>query len=133
MAIGMAGSQGNFELNVFKPVIIYNLLHSIQLLSDACNTFCDFCINDVEYVEKSSKGPKGVEPNVEHMSQLVTNSLMLVTALKSKIGYDKSAKIAKKAYEESITLRQATVALEYLTEEEYDAIVNPKDMIHPNI
>ena len=133
MTIGMAGSQGNFELNVFKPVIIYNLLHSIQLLSDVCNTFCDFCINDIEYVEKSSKGPKGVEPNVEHMSQLVTNSLMLVTALKSKIGYDKAAKIAKKAYEESITLRQATVALEYLTEEEYDAIVNPKDMIHPKM
>ena len=131
MTIGMAGSQGNFELNVFKPVIIFNLLHSIQLLSDVCNSFCDFCINDTEYQENISKGPNGIEPNVERMSQLVLNSLMLVTALKSKIGYDKSAKIAKKAYKDDITLRQATVALGYLTEEEYDLIVNPANMINP--
>jgi fumarate hydratase class II len=132
MAIGMAGSQGNFELNVFKPVIIFNLLHSIQILSDACNTFCDFCVNDIEYSEKDNKkNPKGIEPNVDRMNELVMNSLMLVTALKSKIGYDKSAKIAKKAYEDGITLRQATLDLGYLSVEEYDANVDPKDMINP--
>ena len=132
MAIGMAGSQGNFELNVFKPVIIFNLLHSIQILSDACNTFCDFCVNDIEHSERDNKkNPKGIEPNVDRMNELVMHSLMLVTALKSKIGYDKSAKIAKKAYEDGITLRQATLDLGYLSEEEYDANVNPKDMINP--
>jgi fumarate hydratase, class II len=133
MTIGMAGSQGNFELNVFKPVIIFNLLQSIQLLSDVCNTFCDFCINDVEYLHKESKGPNGIEPNIGHMNKLVTNSLMLVTALKSRIGYDKAAKIAKMAYDEEITLRQASVKSGFLSEEEYDAIVNPEDMIHPKM
>ena len=133
VTIGMAGSQGNFELNVFKPVIIFNLLHSIQTLSDVCNTFCDFCVNDIEYQENEGKGPKGMEPNVDHMSELVANSLMLVTALKSRIGYDKAAKIAKKAYEERITLRQASIQLGYLSEEEYDAYVNPLDMIHPKL
>jgi fumarate hydratase class II len=132
MTIGMAGSQGNFELNVFKPVIIFNLLHSVQILSDVCNTFCDFCVNDIEQSEKdNNKNPKGLEPNVDRMSDLVTNSLMLVTALKSKIGYDKAAKIAKKAYADGITLRQATIELGYLTEDEYDANVNPRDMIKP--
>ncbi len=133
VTIGMAGSQGNFELNVFKPVIIFNLLHSIQTLSDVCNTFCDFCVNDIEYQEREGKGPKGLEPNVDHMSELVANSLMLVTALKSRIGYDRAAKIAKKAYEEKITLRQASIQLGYLSEEEYDAYVNPLDMIHPKL
>ena len=131
MTIGMAGSQGNFELNVYKPVIIYNLLQSIRLLTDVCNTFCDFCINDIEYQHINSKGPKGIEPNIDRMNQLVSNSLMLVTALKSKIGYDKAAKIAKKAYEEQITLKKATVELGYLTETEYDTIANPKKMIYP--
>jgi fumarate hydratase class II len=133
VTIGMAGSQGNFELNVFKPVIIFNLLHSIQILSDVCNTFCDFCINDIEYQEKESKAPKGMEPNVDQMSKLVTNSLMLITALKSRIGYDKAAKIAKKAYQEKTTLRQASIQLGYLSGEEYDSYVNPKDMIHPQL
>ncbi len=133
VTIGMAGSQGNFELNVFKPVIIFNLLHSIQILSDVCNSFCDFCVNDIEYQGKESKGPNGMEPNVDQMSKLVTNSLMLVTALKSRIGYDKAAKIAKKAYEEKTTLRQASIQLGYLSGEEYDSYVNPKDMIHPHL
>jgi fumarate hydratase, class II len=133
VTIGMAGSQGNFELNVFKPVIIFNLLHSIQTLSDVCNTFCDFCVNDIEYQENEGKGPKGMEPNADRMSELVANSLMLVTALKSRIGYDKAAKIAKKAYEERITLRQASIQLGYLSEEEYDAYVNPLDMIRPKL
>ena len=131
MTIGMAGSQGNFELNVYKPVIIYNLLKSIRILTDVCNTFCDFCINDIEYDQIEGKGPKGIEANINRMNQLVSNSLMLVTALKTKIGYDKAAKIAKKAYEEQITLKKATVELGYLTEIEYDAIANPKKMIHP--
>jgi len=133
VTIGMAGSQGNFELNVYKPVIIFNLLHSIQILSDVCNSFCDFCINDIEYEEKESRGPNGMEPNVDHMVKLVANSLMLVTALKSRIGYDKAAKIAKKAYEDKTTLRQASIQLGYLSGEEYDAYVNPKDMIHPKL
>ena len=133
MTIGMAGSQGNFELNVYKPVIIYNLLKSIRILSDVCNTFCDFCVNDIEYQQQqiNNKGPKGIEANIDRMNQLVSNSLMLVTALKSKIGYDKAAKIAKKAYEEQISLKKATVELGYLTETEYDAIANPKKMIYP--
>ena len=131
MTIGMAGSQGNFELNVYKPVIIYNLLQSIRILSDVCNTFCDFCVNDIEYQDTNSKGPKGIEPNIGRMNQLVSDSLMLVTALKSKIGYDKAAKIAKKAYDEQITLKKATVELGYLTDSEYDFIANPKKMIHP--
>jgi fumarate hydratase class II len=132
MTIGVAGSQGNFELNVFKPVIIFNLLHSIRILSDACSAFCNFCVNDVEFSEKdNNKDPKGIEPNIDRMNEMVKNSLMLVTALKSKIGYDKAAKIAKKAYEDGTTLRQATLDLGYLTEEEYDAYVNPKDMINP--
>ncbi len=131
MTIGIAGSQGNFELNVFKPVIIFNLLQSIQLLSDACNSFCDYCINDIEY-DEAIKGPKGLEPNTDKMNELVSNSLMLVTALKSKIGYDKSAQIAKKAFKENITLRDATLKLGYLTEKEYDMIVNPSDMVNPS-
>ena len=135
MTIGMAGSQGNFELNVYKPVIIYNLLKSIRILSDVCNTFCDFCVNDIEYQEqeheKNIQGPKGIEANIERMNQFVSNSLMLVTALKSKIGYDKAAKIAKKAYAEQITLKKATVELGYLTETEYDVIANPKKMLYP--
>ena len=133
VTIGLAGSQGNFELNVFKPVIIFNLLHSIQILSDVCNSFCDFCINDIEYQEKESRGPNGMEPNVDHMVKLVANSLMLVTALKSRIGYDRAAKIAKKAYEDKTTLRQASIQLGYLSGEEYDAYVNPNDMIHPKL
>ena len=132
MAIGMPGYQSNFEVNLFKPVIIFNLLHSIQILSDACNTVCDFCVKDIEHSEKDNKkNPKGIEPKVARMNELVMNSLMLVTALKSKIGYDKSAKIAKKAYEDGTTLRQATLDLGYLSGEEYDANVNPKDMINP--
>ena len=131
MTIGMAGSQGNFELNVFKPVIIFNLLQSIHLLSDVCNSFCDYCINDIEY-DETSKGSKGIEPNIDRMDELVKNSLMLVTALKSKIGYDKSAQIAKKAFKENITLREATLKLGYLTDKEYDLIVKPSDMVHPS-
>ncbi len=126
--ITMAGSQGNFELNAFKPVIIFNLLESIRVLSDVCDTFCDFCINDIEY-QLGANSPNGIEPNIDRMNDLVCNSLMLVTALKSSIGYDKASKIAKKAYEEGKTLKQVTMELGYLSEEKFDRIINPKNMI----
>ena len=129
MTIGIAGSQGNFELNVFKPVIIFNILQSIRLLADACNTFREFCI------QKSARGTdekrtqdKGIVPNKKYMHDMVSKSLMLVTALKSIIGYDKSSEIAKKAHKECISLREATLALGYLSGEEYDRVVKPEDM-----
>ncbi|MFM8550937.1 MAG: class II fumarate hydratase [Nitrospiraceae bacterium] len=118
MAISMAGSQGNFELNVFKPVIIHNLLHSIRLLADSCRSFTDHCA-------------VGLEPDLEQIHRSVTNSLMLVTALNPKIGYDKAAKVAKKAYEERTTLRAACLALGFLSGEEFDVLVKPEKMLGP--
>jgi fumarate hydratase class II len=115
-AIRVAGSQGNFELNVFKPVMIRNLLHSSRLLADVCGTFREFCV-------------EGLEPNRERIEELVHHSLMLVTALAPKIGYDKSAEIAKKAHREGTTLREAALSLGYLTEEEFDDIVVPEKMV----
>ena len=115
-AIKVAGSQGNFELNVFKPVMIRNLLHSSRLLADVCGTFREFCV-------------EGLEPNRERIEELVHRSLMLVTALAPKIGYDKAAEIAKKAHHEGTTLREAALALGYLTDEEYDDIVVPEKMV----
>jgi len=115
-AIKIAGSQGNFELNVFKPVMIRNLLHSTRLLADACGTFREFCV-------------EGLEPNRERIEELVHRSLMLVTALTPKIGYDKAAEIAKKAHHEGTTLKEAALALGYLTQEEYDDIVVPEKMV----
>ena len=115
-AIKVAGSQGNFELNVFKPVMIRNLLHSTRLLADVCGTFREFCV-------------EGLEPNRERVEGLVHRSLMLVTALAPKIGYDKAAEIAKKAHHEGITLKEAALALGYLTEEEYDEIVVPDKLV----
>ncbi len=115
-AIKVAGSQGNFELNVFKPVMIRNLLHSTRLLADVCGTFREFCV-------------EGLEPNRERIEELLHRSLMLVTALAPKIGYDKAAEIAKKAHREGTTLKEAALALGYLTEEEYDDIVVPEKMV----
>jgi fumarate hydratase class II len=115
-AIKIAGSQGNFELNVFKPVMIRNLLHSVRLLADASRTFREFCV-------------EGLEPDRERIQELVGRSLMLVTALTPKIGYDKAAEIAKKAHHEQTTLREAALALGYLTEEEYDDTVRPEKMV----
>src|SRR5205085_8463167 len=92
--IGIAGSQGNFELNVFKPVMIFNFLHSVDLLTDACRTFREFCI-------------EGLQPNLERIREHVDQSLMLVTALSPVIGYDKAGEIAKKAHHEGTTLREA--------------------------
>jgi fumarate hydratase class II len=116
-AIGMAGSQGNFELNVFKPVMIHNYLHSCRILADACDCFREFCV-------------EGIEANEARIRELVGQSLMLVTALNSKIGYDKAAQIAKKAHKEGTTLREAALALGYLTAEEFDATVRPEKMVH---
>ena len=117
-AISMAGSQGNFELNVFKPVIIHNLLHSIRLLADSCRSFTEHCA-------------VGLEPDLAQIQKSVTNSLMLVTALNPKIGYDKAAKVAKKAYEERTTLREACLTLGFLSGEEFDALVKPEKMLGP--
>jgi fumarate hydratase class II len=117
-AISVAGSQGNFELNVFKPVMIYNLLHSIRLLADSCHSFREFCV-------------VGIEPNREQIEQFLTNSLMLVTALNPHIGYDNAAKVAKKAYEERSTLREACEQLGLLSGDKFDELVKPGEMIGP--
>jgi fumarate hydratase class II len=117
-AIGFAGSQGNFELNVFKPVIIFNYLHSVELLADVCNSFVEHCV-------------QGIEVNHEQVDKYVKNSLMLVTALSPKIGYDNAAKVAHTALHENMSLREAAVKLGFLTGEEFDALVHPEDMTHP--
>jgi fumarate hydratase class II len=118
MAISMAGSQGNFELNVFKPVMIHNLLHSVRLLADSCRSFTEHCV-------------VGIEPNREQIEHFLTNSLMLVTALNPHIGYDNAAKVAKLAYEERSTLREAAVKLGLLTGEQFDELIKPEEMIGP--
>lgn len=117
-AVAVAGSQGNFELNVFKPVMIHNLLHSIQLLGDACRSFTEHCV-------------VGIEPNHKFIKHHLANSLMLVTALNPRIGYDNAAKVAKKAHTEHSTLKEACVALGLLSGEEFDQIVRPEKMLGP--
>lgn len=117
-AIGFAASQGNFELNVFKPVIAYNFLMSARLLADACASFDERCA-------------RGIEPNREAIERYLRGSLMLVTALNPVIGYDNAAKIAKKAHAEGTTLKEATLALGLLTAEQFDAAVRPEDMVGP--
>lgn len=117
--IAFGGSQGNFELNVYKPVMIYNFLHSACLIRDTCKMFTKYCV-------------EGLQPNRERIDYYVKHSLMLVTALSPKIGYDKAAQIAHIALEENITLKEACLKLGYLTEKEYDAIVVPEKMTHPH-
>src|SRR6185312_13129076 len=117
-AITFAGSQGNFELNVFKPVMIHNLLHSIRLLHDACHGFVEYCIN-------------GIELNHERIDDYLKNSLMLVTALNPHIGYDKAAQVAKNAHKKGISLRESAVELGFLTGEEFDKYVKAEEMTHP--
>ncbi len=117
-AMAFAGSQGNFELNVFKPVMIYNFLHSVTLLHDACHSFVDYLIN-------------GITLNRDRIAAYVNNSLMLVTALTPKIGYDKAAQIAHTAYADGTSLRDACLKLGFLTGEAFDEIVRPEAMIHP--
>jgi fumarate hydratase class II len=117
-AIGFAGSQGNFELNVFKPVIIYNFLHSVRLLSDACRSFNEFCA-------------VGIEINRPQLDRYVENSLMLVTALAPAIGYDKAAKLAKTAHADGSSLEAANLKLGYMTAEEFRRAIDPKKMTEP--
>ncbi|HUJ39984.1 MAG TPA: class II fumarate hydratase [Candidatus Acidoferrales bacterium] len=116
-AIGFAGSQGNFELNVFKPVMIHNFLHSVQLIADACHGFVEYAI-------------KGMDINREQIDEYVKNSLMLVTALSPAIGYDKAAKVAHTAHHEHMSLREAALKLGYLSGEEFDRLVKPEEMTH---
>jgi fumarate hydratase class II len=116
VAINVGGMSGQFELNVFKPMMIYNFLISAQLIGDACVSFCDNCV-------------KGLKPNKKKIKESLNNSLMLVTALNTKIGYDKAAEIAKKAYKEDTTLKEAALSLGYLTAKEFDAWVRPENMI----
>jgi fumarate hydratase class II len=118
-AITIGGSQGNFELNVFKPMMIHNLLHSVQILSDSMKAFREKCI-------------EGIEPNENVIKNHLENSLMLVTALNNHIGYDKAAKIAKKAHEEGTTLRESALELGYLSNEEFDQWVKPEEMTGQN-
>jgi fumarate hydratase, class II len=117
-AINVGGSSGNFELNVFKPVMIYNLLQSIRLLADSCRSFNDHCV-------------VGIEPNKVQIEKHLNGSLMLVTALNPHIGYDNAAKVAKKAYQENTTLKESAVALGLLTAEEFDEKVRPEKMTGP--
>lgn len=117
--INIAGASGNFELNVFKPVLIFNLLQSIGLLADACKSFTRHCVI-------------GIKPNRENIRKHLTDSLMLATALNPHIGYDKAAKVARKAHEENITLKEAAVALKFLTPKQFDEIVRPESMLGPS-
>jgi fumarate hydratase, class II len=117
VTINVAGANGHFELNVFKPVMIYNFLVSARLLADACQSFNDHCA-------------AGIEPNLARIRQHLDNSLMLVTALNTRIGYDNAALIAKKAHQEGSTLKEAGIALGLLTAEQFDAWVRPEDMVH---
>ncbi|MDX9754238.1 MAG: class II fumarate hydratase [bacterium] len=117
-AVGFAGASGNFQLNVYKPVIIYNVLQSIRLLADASVSFNEHCAI-------------GIEPNEGNIKQNLNRSLMLVTSLNTHIGYEKAAAIAKKAHKENKTLKEAAIELEYLTEAEFDQIVRPEKMIGP--
>ena len=118
VSVGIAGSNGHFELNVFKPVIIHNVLESCRLLSDALQSFNDHCA-------------VGIEPNRKVMDHNVAHSLMLVTALNPVIGYDNAAKVAKKAHHDGTTLREAALALGVISAEDFDRCVRPEQMIHP--
>ena len=117
-AIAFGGSQGNFELNVFKPVMIYNFMHSTRLLTDTCRMFAEFCM-------------QGMEANLQRIGEYVEKCLMLVTVLNQHIGYDKAAKLAKTAHHKGLSLREANRELGYLTEEQFDAYMRPERMTSP--
>jgi len=117
-AIGFAGSQGNFELNVFKPVMIHNFLHSVLLIHDAAHGFVDYCIS-------------GIELNRAQIDKYLNDSLMLVTALNQHVGYDNAAKIAKNALKKGTSLKESAIELGLLTGEQFDEWVKPKEMTHP--
>jgi fumarate hydratase class II len=116
VTINIGGSNGHFELNVFKPMMIYNFIHSARLIGDVCVSFNDKCAT-------------GIEPLYDNIKKHVNNSLMLVTALNTKIGYYKAAEIAQKAHRENKTLKETAVGLGYLTEKEFDEWVKPEDMV----
>ena len=116
VAINIGGAMGNFELNVFKPLIIHNFLQSVRLLADGVVSFNDNCA-------------VGIEPDRERIGQMLGQSLMLVTALNPHIGYDKAAEIAKKAYKEGTTLKEAALALGYVTAKQFDQWMRPEDMV----
>lgn len=120
VAITIAGSQGNFELNVFKPMIAYNILNSITLLADCCHSFTNHLV-------------KGLKVNKAQIQKYLGHSLMLVTALTPKIGYDKAAQAAYKAYKENLTLKEACLQLQLISEEDFDLFIDPAKMIHPNL
>jgi len=117
-AIAFGGSQGNFELNVFKPVMIHNFLHSVRLLSDATRSFVHYCLT-------------GLEVNRAKIDYFVNRSLMLVTALSPIIGYDKCAKLAHHAHEHDLSLREANQALKFVSDEEFQKVVRPEAMTKP--
>jgi len=117
-AVALAGSQGNFQLNVYKPVILHNVLESIRLLAESSRSFNERCA-------------RGIEPNESRIREHLDNSLMLVTALNPYIGYEKAAQIALKAHRENLTLREAALKLAFLTAEQFDEWVRPEDMTHP--
>jgi fumarate hydratase class II len=117
-AVAFAGSQGNFQLNVYKPVILYNVLTSIQLLAEACQTFNEKCA-------------VGIEPNIRRIKEQLNNSLMLVTALNHHIGYEKAAQISLHAYRNDLSLKEAALKLGFLTEEQFDQWVVPENMVNP--
>ena len=119
VAVNIGGASGNFELNVFKPLIIHNVLQSVRLLADACASFEEHCVS-------------GLEPNLARIKEQLDRSLMLVTTLAPRLGYDRAAEIAKKAHREGTTLREAAVALGYLTAEEFDRQVRPERMTSPS-
>ena len=118
VTISFAGASGNFELNVYRPVLAYNILESIRLISDACRSF-------------SENAVAGIEPNRERIDQNLYNSLMLVTVLNPHIGYDKAAQAAKKAFKENLTLKESIIALGFMNGDEFDLLVKPENMIHP--
>jgi fumarate hydratase class II len=118
VAVSYGGASGNFELNVFKPLIIHNVLQSIRLLGDGCASFEENCA-------------VGIEPNTDRIDRNLRESLMLVTALNPHIGYDNAAKIAKKAHKEGTTLKEAAVSLGLITAERFDEVVRPEEMISP--
>jgi len=120
VAVSFGGACGNFELNVYKPVIVFNVLNSLRLIADACESFVDHCV-------------VGIQPNKDQIAKHLNNSLMLVTALNPVIGYDNAAKVAKKAHKEGLTLKEAVIKLGLLTAEKFDEAVKPESMIKPGL
>jgi fumarate hydratase class II len=120
VAVGFAGAGGYLEMNVYKPLIIFNITHSITILADGCTNFRKFLV-------------EGTKPNMKKIQEYVDRSLMLVTALSPVIGYDKASKIAHYALDNDLTLKQAALKLEFVTEDEFDRVVDPKKMVHPYV